>query len=73
MRIAFSVLFLATQLAANTALAQTAAEREACQADFENFCKGVEPGGGRVVKCLSDHLSELTPECQKVVKANSPG
>lgn len=73
MRIAFSVLFLATQLAANAAMAQTAAEREACKADYEKFCKGVEEGGGRVIKCLNDHLSDLTPECQKVVKANTPG
>ncbi|ANT50135.1 cysteine rich repeat-containing protein [Mesorhizobium amorphae] len=73
MRIAFSVLFLATQLTANAAMAQTAAEREACKADYEKFCTGVEQGGGRIIKCLNDHLSELTPECQKVVKANSPG
>lgn len=73
MRIAFSALFLATQLAANAAMAQTAAERQACQADYEKFCKGVEQGGGRIIKCLNDHLSELTPECQKVVKANAPG
>jgi hypothetical protein len=73
MRIGLIVLFLATQVAASTALAQTAAEREACQANFEKFCKGVVPGGGRVIECLSKHLGELTPECQKVVKANSPG
>ena len=73
MRIAFSMLFLATQLAANVAMAQTATEREACKIDYEKFCKGVEEGGGRIIKCLNDHLSELTPECQKMVKANEPG
>lgn len=40
MRIALSVLFLAAQLTANVAFAQTAAEREACQSDYEKFCKG---------------------------------
>lgn len=73
MRIALSVLFLATLITANVAMAQTAADREACQADYEKFCKGVEQGGGRIIKCLNDHLSELTPQCQKVVKANTPG
>ena len=72
MRIALSVLFLATQMTATVALAQTASEREACQADYEKFCKGVEQGGGRIIKCLNDHLSDLTPQCQKVVKANTP-
>ncbi|MFD1987392.1 cysteine rich repeat-containing protein [Mesorhizobium newzealandense] len=71
MRIALSVVFLAVQVVA--AQAQTAAEREACQANFEKFCKGVVPGGGRVIQCLTEHFSELTPECQKVVKANTPG
>ena len=72
MRIALSVLFLATQMTASAAFAQTAAEREACQSDYEKFCQGVEQGGGRIIKCLNDHLSELTPQCQKVVKANTP-
>lgn len=72
MRIALGVLFLATQVTANAAFAQTAAEREACQSDYEKFCKGVEQGGGRIIKCLNDHLSDLTPQCQKVVKENTP-
>ena len=71
MRIALSALFLAIQIVA--AQAQTAAEREACQANFEKFCKGVVPGDDRVIQCLTQHFSELTPECQKVVKANTPG
>lgn len=72
MRIALSVLFLATQMTATVAFAQTAAEREACQADYQKFCSGVEQGGGRIIKCLNEHLSDLTPQCQKVVKANTP-
>ncbi|PBC07635.1 cysteine rich repeat-containing protein [Mesorhizobium sp. WSM3859] len=72
MRIAVSVLFLLAQMTASVALAQTAAEREACQADYEKFCKGVQPGGGRIIKCLNDHLSDLAPQCQKVVKENTP-
>jgi hypothetical protein len=51
MRIALSVLFLATQMAATAALAQTASEREACEADYKKFCSGVEQGGGRIIKC----------------------
>ncbi|MEQ1944196.1 cysteine rich repeat-containing protein [Mesorhizobium sp. VNQ89] len=54
------------------ALAQTAAERQACQADFEKYCPGVQPGGGRVIKCLSEHLDHLTPQCKSVVEANMP-
>jgi hypothetical protein len=53
-------------------LAQTAAERAACQTDFEKYCPGVRPGGGRIIECLAEHLNELTLECQKVVKTHMP-
>jgi hypothetical protein len=33
----------------------------------------VVPGGGRVIQSRPEHFRELTPECQKVVKANTPG
>jgi hypothetical protein len=72
MKIFLSVLGLALGLSAGAALAQTAAEREACQADFEKYCPGIMPGGGRVVKCLSAHLDQLTPQCKSVVEANMP-
>jgi hypothetical protein len=72
MRVLFVVVALATTLGAGVALAQTAAERAACQADFEKFCPGVEPGGGRVVECLAKQLDKLTPECKAVVEAHMP-
>ena len=70
MRFAMSLLFLGAVVVSGPALAQTAEERAACQADFEKYCQGVEPGGGRIIECLSKHMSELSPACQKVVKAN---
>lgn len=73
MRIGWSVMFVAAMSFTDAALAQTAAERAACQADFEKLCPGVQPGGGRVIKCLAEHLSELTPACQKVVQSHMPG
>lgn len=72
MRIALSIFIIATTLFPGAALAQTAAERQACEADFKKFCPGVEPGGGRVVQCLAEHLADLTPECQKVVQTHMP-
>jgi len=39
------------------------AQEDACTSDVEKLCKGVEPGGGRVLACLKEHKSELSPEC----------
>lgn len=72
MRMVLSAIGLVLALSGGTAMAQTAAEREACQADFEKYCPGVKTGGGRVIACLSQHLDQLTPQCQAVVEAHMP-
>jgi hypothetical protein len=56
-------------IAAGNAHAQefTAAQREACKADYEQFCKGTMPGGGRVLACLSKQGGRLSAACSKVV------
>ncbi|HMF66177.1 MAG TPA: cysteine rich repeat-containing protein [Phyllobacterium sp.] len=56
----------------STAIAQTAAERAACMADFQKYCPGVVPGGGRIIECLAKQLDKLTPECKKVVQSHAP-
>lgn len=47
----------------------TAEQRSACMGDYEKFCKGVAPGGGRVIACLSKSSDKLTAECKKVLTA----
>jgi hypothetical protein len=43
---------------------------QACGADNERFCQGVQRGGGRVVACLQSHASELTSQCSAVLASN---
>ena len=37
--------------------------REECRADAEKFCKGIAPGGGRILSCLKSRQQELQPAC----------
>lgn len=34
-----------------------------CHSDYDRFCSGVRPGGGRVLACLQSHGSQLTAAC----------
>jgi hypothetical protein len=34
-----------------------------CKADIDKLCKGIRPGGGRILACLKSHQSELAPAC----------
>jgi len=46
-------------------LAATAARADdPCRADAERFCKGVPPGGGRVIACLQGREADLAPACR---------
>ena len=37
--------------------------REECKADAEKLCKGIAPGGGRILSCLKSRQPELQPAC----------
>lgn len=45
----------------------TAEQRAACKGDYDKYCKGTVPGGGRVLACLNKHYAQLTEACKKVV------
>jgi len=47
----------------------TAEQRNACMGDYEKYCKGVQPGGGRIIACLAKESDKLTPACKKVLTA----
>ncbi|HWU44718.1 MAG TPA: cysteine rich repeat-containing protein [Bdellovibrio sp.] len=43
---------------------------EACHDDYEKFCDNVEPGKGRIKKCMKEHKSDLSQTCQDAIAKN---
>ncbi len=36
-----------------------------CADDAKKFCKDVAPGGGRLARCLKEHVNELSSACKE--------
>jgi hypothetical protein len=43
------------------------AVRQACRADIEKLCPGVQPGGGRVMQCMRQHTAEISDPCKSAM------
>jgi Cysteine rich repeat len=50
-----------------SALAQTTDQRGACKVDYDKYCAGTKPGGGRIVACLNKQHDQLSDTCKKVL------
>lgn len=82
-RIAHCSLVIAMHFAVSTVAAQTSNPapgasaggkfRAVCGAELQRFCAGVQPGGGRLVECLSYHTPELSGECGNLIAAGRGG
>jgi hypothetical protein len=82
-RIARWSLVITMLFAVSAAVAQTGSPapgaggraklREACGQDVQRFCVGVQPGGGRLVQCLSFHTSELSAVCGNMIATAGGG
>jgi hypothetical protein len=51
---------------------QINAIRSNCRSDFLSNCSGVPRGGPEAVRCLKDHLAQLSPGCHAAVSAIVP-
>jgi hypothetical protein len=68
--IAAALIVVAAVSAHERAWAQAAAmdaARAACSADIQQFCSGVQPGGGRMLACLKEHRDQVAPGCKQAV------
>ena len=63
--VAFATGFSTMALAQNL----TAEQRATCKADFDKYCTGTIPGGGRIIACLNKQRGSLSDACKKVLDA----
>ena len=69
-RLGFIVVALAVaSVTAAAAQTLTAEQRTACKADFEKYCQGTKPGGGRIIACLNKQRAQISEACRNVVDA----
>jgi hypothetical protein len=47
----------------------TAEQRSACKPDYDKYCSGTMPGGGRIIACLNKQRDQLSDACKKVLDA----
>jgi hypothetical protein len=59
-------------LAQQPTQAQISAIRSNCRSDFMSNCSGVRPGGADALRCLKDHMAQLSPGCHAAVSAVTP-
>ena len=67
--ILLAVLDFAAQVPASAQSAQMDAARAACSADLQQFCAGVQAGGGRQLACLKEHRDQVSAACTQAVKS----
>ena len=71
-RNAFVTMALAVFAAGVGAEAFAQQRREGpCAADAKKFCGDVQPGQGRIAKCMKAHEAELSPACREGMKARA--
>jgi hypothetical protein len=75
--LAISAAFCALAASAASAQGQVpndpfAGMRQACRPDVRRFCAGVQPGEGRLIICLRQNYSSISPECREAMTAANP-
>ena len=67
-KLCFAVLAVAIGFSgAATAQTLTAEQQAACKADYQKYCKGTMPGGGRIIACLNKQRDQLSETCKKAL------
>ncbi|HEY9214150.1 MAG TPA: cysteine rich repeat-containing protein [Ancylobacter sp.] len=65
--IALTLLLAATVTTASAqqmSRQQLAVVKSACEADIKRVCSGIQPGGGRLLKCMQANPEKISQPCK---------
>ena len=65
----FTLSLLAVPAGAHDGAGPRAAIREACKADAETVCRGIQPGEGRLRACFRANREKLSQPCRDAIAA----
>ncbi len=71
LRSASLAIVLSTMALSGPAFAQNAqaAIGKACASDVKTLCSGIDAGGGRIKKCITDKRDLLSSECKAAISS----
>jgi hypothetical protein len=67
-RLLSAALIVACLAPASAKAQETADLRTYCMSDIERLCPGIEPGGGRIIKCLKANKKEMSVGCAQALQ-----
>ena len=67
-RYVFAAALAGAAVFAAPAMAQQNDLAKYCKSDIERLCKGVPPGGGKIMQCLKAHEKDMTVGCAQALQ-----
>ena len=64
----FGLVASSAVFAADAPAAAAGPAVEACKADVQTLCPGVQPGDGRIKQCMTKNRSKLSDGCKAALK-----
>jgi hypothetical protein len=61
------IMLLVSLFAPASAVAQSAAVRQSCGAEIQQYCGGVQPGEGRLRGCVKEHFAAFSEPCKQAL------
>lgn len=63
-KLSFAAIIVVVAFSGVASAQSSSDQRGACKADYDKFCAGIAPGGGKIVACLNAKRDQLSATCK---------